>query len=185
MVESVLASALTTLAAVALVTAAAWADRRSGRIPNRLVLTGALAGLACQMLATGTSGAAAALGGLALGIALLLPFYLIGAMGAGDVKLMGMVGVFLGPSGVLSAAVLTFFAGGVLAIVVALRSGTLGRALANVRTMLFGSLVAASATRRVEIVSPVASAGRLPYGVAIAAGTLLHLVLLRFGISIV
>ena len=122
---------------------------------------------------------------MALGMALLLPFYVVGAMGAGDVKLMGMVGACLGAAGVLSAAVLTFLAGGVFALLVALRNRSLGRALGNVRTMFYGSLVGASATRRVEIVGPAVSAGKVPYGVAIAAGTLMHVVLLQLGLSIV
>ena len=185
MVASAFWSMLQPSVCVALVTAAAWVDSRRNRIPNRLVLSGALIGLGFQIAAAGASGLASAIGGMALGMALLLPFYAIGAMAAGDVKLMGMVGIFLGPSGVLSAAVLTFLAGGALALLVALRNRSLGRALTNLRTMLYGSLVGAAAFRKVEIVEPVVSAGKVPYGVAIAAGTLLHVVLLQFGMSIV
>ena len=55
------------------------------------------------------------LAGLALGLLLLLPLYLLGACGAGDVKLMAMTGAFLGPQDALGAILMTFLAGGLLA----------------------------------------------------------------------
>lgn len=183
--ESGLSLPVESVAVIAFVIAAGGVDLLHNRVPNLLALLGVVVGFAVAFVVAGLSGVMPAFGGMALGMALLLPFYAIGAMGAGDVKLMGAVGVFLGPAGVLSAAVLSFLAGGVLAVGVALHRGSLGRSLANIRTMLFGALVGASATRRVEIVAPVASAGKLPYGVAIAAGTLLHVVLQQLGISIV
>jgi prepilin peptidase CpaA len=88
-----------------------------------------------------------------------------------------MIGAFLGPWGVLSATVLTFTAGGVLAIAVALRNRALGRTLNNVKTMLAGSLVSAAALGKAEVAAPVVSAGMLPYGVAIAVGTVTHFVM--------
>ena len=163
--------------ACALVVAAAWVDWREQRIPNRLVIAGLALGLAGQVALGGWMGLLAALGGVAVGIVLMLPFYVIGGMGAGDVKLMGMVGAFLGPAGALSATFLTFLAGGVLAVGVALRRRTLGRALGNTRTMLVGSLLSAATLGKAELAPPVASAGKLPYGVAIAVGTMLHVVL--------
>ena len=71
----------------------------------------------------------------------MLPLYLLRAMGAGDVKLMAMVGVFVGPLGALSVALLTFVAGGVLALAVAARNGALGRLFWNLKAMLLGSAV--------------------------------------------
>jgi prepilin peptidase CpaA len=165
------------LGACALVLAAAWVDWREQRIPNRLVIAGLALGLAGQVVLGGWTGLLTALGGVTVGIVLMLPFYAIGGMGAGDVKLMGMVGAFLGPTGALSATVLTFLAGGVLAVAVALRRRMLGRALGNTRTMLVGALLSAATLGKAELAPPVASAGKLPYGVAIAAGTMLHVVL--------
>jgi prepilin peptidase CpaA len=115
----------------------------------------------------------------------MLPFYFIGAMGAGDVKLMGMVGVGLGPGGVLSAAVLTFLIGGLLALVLASARGTLVRMLSNVRAMLFGAFATLAIQRKAEVVAPAVSAGRLPYGVAIALGTVMYVVLLQLGIKVI
>ena len=58
---------------------------------------------------------AASIAGAALGFAILLPFYLAGGMGGGNVKLMAAFGALLGPSGVLLAALLSAIVGGVWA----------------------------------------------------------------------
>lgn len=54
---------------------------------------------------------------MVVGLACFLPLYLRGAMGAGDLKLMGLAGSFLGVKGVLASALLTALSGGGLALV--------------------------------------------------------------------
>jgi prepilin peptidase CpaA len=129
-------------------------------------------------------GIAGALKGIAVGFALLLPLYLLRATGAGDVKLMAMVGAYLGPWGVAWAALFSFIAGGVLALAVALAGGTLGRLFANVRTMLYGTLLTAMTTGKTTITTPAVSVGKLPYGVAIAIGTMVHVVMVQRGVAL-
>jgi len=170
---------------VAFAVVAAWVDFKEWRIPNRLVLAGIAVALASQIAINGWAGCGSAAAGFALGLALMLPFYAVGAMGAGDVKLMAMVGVGLGPLGVLSAAVLTFLIGGLLALALAMANGTLVRMLSNVRAMLFGAFATVLIQRKAEVIAPAVSAGRLPYGIAIALGTLLHVALLQYGISVI
>jgi prepilin peptidase CpaA len=171
---------------VAFVAIAAVFDVRTHRIPNWLLLLGACTCIAGQMIqpALLDFGIAGALKGMAVGFALLLPLYLVRATGAGDVKLMAMVGAYLGPWGVASAALLSFIAGGVLALAVVLARGALGQLLANVRTMLFGTLLSAMTTGKTTITAPAASVGKLPYGVAIAIGTLAHAVMVQRGIAL-
>jgi prepilin peptidase CpaA len=171
--------------AAAFAIAAAWMDYKERRISNRLVVAGIVAALLSQTLLHGVAGSGAALAGGALGLALMLPFYIIGGMGAGDVKLMAMVGVGLGPAGVFSAAVLTFLIGGLLAVVLAIAKGTLVRMLSNVRAMLFGAFATMVIQRKAEVSAPAVSAGRLPYGVAIALGTSVHVALLQSGIRVI
>jgi prepilin peptidase CpaA len=171
---------------VAFVVVAAVFDVRSHRIPNWLVLLGAVTCIAGQMIqpALLEFGIAGALKGIAVGFALLLPLYLLRATGAGDVKLMAMVGAYLGPWGVASAVLLSFIAGGVLALVVVLAKGALGQLFANLRTMLFGTLLTAMTTGKTTITTPAASVGKLPYGVAIAIGTFAHVVMVQRGIAL-
>jgi prepilin peptidase CpaA len=56
--------------------------------------------------------------GLVLGIAVIIVPFLLGGMGAGDVKLMGVVGATLGPKGVFIAALLTCLFGGIYALII-------------------------------------------------------------------
>ena len=171
---------------VAFVAVAAIFDVRNHRIPNWLVLLGAVTCIAGQMIqpALLDFGIAGALKGIAVGFALLLPLYILRATGAGDVKLMAMVGAYLGPWGVASAALLSFIAGGVLALAVVLAKGALGQLFANLRNMLYGTLLTAMTTGKTTITAPAASVGKLPYGVAIAIGTFAHVVMVQRGIAL-
>ena len=177
---------LCALALAAWLLLAAWADIRSRRIPNALVLAGIVCGLTLQVLAPqggglfafwwgGLGAVDALLGGLA-GLALFMPLYLLRAVGAGDVKLLAMVGVWLGPKLIFGAALLTLVAGGLLALLAMLATRSSRRILANVRFMLTTAMVGASAGKFAPLVAPAASGMRLPYALAIAAGTLAQLV---------
>lgn len=175
----------------ALLAVAAFTDLRNRRISNRLVLAGLLAATAFHAMsvsgggvlggASGTIGLLPEFGGIAVGFATLLPLYALRAMGAGDVKLMMMVGAFLGPLQTLGVVVLTFAAGGVLAIVMALWQRSFRQLALNLRFMLTTSAVRAAGGESPRFEPLQQTAGRMPYAVAIAAGTLLQLVLVRSG----
>lgn len=171
----------------------AWAvasDVRSRRIPNQLVLAGMLAGLALQATVTpgaglfsvpfGALGLLASAAGIALGLLLLLPMYALGAMGAGDVKLMAAIGAFLGPLDTLGAGLSSVLAGGVLALLVALLQGSLRKVAGNVKVMVLGSVLRGMAGGSPRVDAPVAATGQLPYAVAIASGTVAYLLLTRY-----
>src|SRR5262245_16844565 len=112
------------------------ADWRSRRIPNALTISAALTAIGCQALIGGTGGAATSLSGWVIGIALFFPFFALGGLGAGDVKLLGAIGAWLGPSVVLRVAMYSAMAGGVLAVLVAMRSGYLRTAFRNLRFLV-------------------------------------------------
>lgn len=169
---------------IPLVLGAALIDIRRHRIPNWLVASGTCFSLLYSGLSPYGIGLTASAGGWAVGLGLLLPLYAMRAMGAGDVKLMAMVGAFLGPMSAVSAVVTTLIAGGVLAIGTALYYGTARHTLQNVRFVLTNTLLAVSTGSRVQSEGAYVSAGKLPYGVAIAAGTILHLCLARYSHAI-
>jgi len=151
---------------------AAWHDIKSHRIPNLLILAGALTGVFLRAWLEGWLGVALAIEGFLVGLVVLLPFYIFRMLGAGDVKLMAMVGVYLGPWGVLGALLATFLAGGVLAVAVAMQAGALGRMAHNLKLMAFGSMLRISEGKAPSVDDLPESVGKLPYAVAIAAGTL-------------
>jgi len=147
--------------AVAVVT-----DIHQRRIPNVLVALMLGCGIVLNLSFLGVPGALSVLGGVVMGLLILIPVYALGGLGAGDVKLLVGVGSFLGPWGVLLAGVSTLVLGGVLGIAV-----------------IFWQRVATVMAARYLSISPSvpieASAVRIPYSLAIAAGTLV--VLYRHG----
>lgn len=167
-------------------------DLRARRIPNSLILASWSVALAWHSLAApGTwafdstsPGAVGFLRALLAGAILLLafmPFYGLRIMGAGDVKLMSVVGMFFGLSGdawvqLLGVSLFVLAAGGLLASGRMLASRSSAAVLANLRLIFSGY-----AGRLLGMPAPsfdplTDSADRMPYAVAIATGTLLYLV---------
>lgn len=112
-------------------------DVRSRRIPNALTFGAALAALAYQSMAGGWPGAQSTLLGWLVGTALFLPFFLLGGMGAGDVKLVAALGAWLGPHEALQLALCASIAGGAIGAFVALTRGYLTTALRNVWSLVW------------------------------------------------
>ena len=182
---------LPSLLLAGLMSGAVWHDVRSRKIPNRLVFPGALAGVvlnallpaagAAFMPVPGGLGLLTALAGLGLGLVLLLPMYALKTMGAGDVKLMAMVGAFVGPQAVFGCMLFSLLAGGVLALGVAAFHGSLRQITSNSYHLLLNSLMRGLAGQRPEVDAPNAPSGKLPYAIAIAAGTMIYLSLVASG----
>lgn len=165
----------------ALLSAAVWHDLRRRRIPNAIAFGGAAAALALHALLPAGIGLADALAGLGVGLALLLPFYLLRAAGAGDVKLMAMVGAFLGPVDALGAVFGTFIAGALLAIAVAIHAGALRQFAHNLKLIAYAAFARLSFAQGPLFDARTDTVARIPYAVAIAAGTAGFLALRQFG----
>jgi prepilin peptidase CpaA len=166
-----------------LVAIAAGFDVRLRRIPNWLVLTGMVSSLSIQMLSGGANFSTWGFG-LLVGFGLFLPLYMVRAMGAGDVKLMAMVGSFVGPLSAFAVVLTTLVAGGILATAAAIGNGALRRTLENVRFVMTHTMIKTSNGDGPQLEELPASTGNLPYAVAITAGTVIHLLLERSGLSL-
>jgi prepilin peptidase CpaA len=103
------------IALIAVLTTAIWTDLRSSRIPNWLTFSTMILALAIHAWLGGTQQALFGLAGLATGLGLFLVLYVTAGIGAGDVKLMGAVGVIVGPYGALLSGALAILVGGVYA----------------------------------------------------------------------
>lgn len=90
-------------------------DLRSRKVPNVLLAAGAGVFLLLVAATHHPSWQVTLLGG-ALGLLVFLPFHFKSMMGAGDVKLMGVAGLCLGPKGILASALLTALSGGLLVL---------------------------------------------------------------------
>lgn len=155
---------------VLLVAIAVIFDLRQRRIPNWLVLGGFFIGLVGVLLLDGWVALGNSLVASLLGVLAFLPFFLLRMVGAGDVKLFGMVGSFVGTAGLLPIWFYTVLAGGVLGIASVLLAGTFPRFIQNLRLLLI-SLVYRSGANGVSLRGMAEqSSARIPYAVAIAAG---------------
>lgn len=150
-----------------LVLAVVW-DLRSWRIPNALTAPAALAGLGYHLTTAGLPGLKTSALGIIVGLGIFIIPYLLGGLGGGDVKLLGAIGAWLGPEGILFASFYTALVGGLFALgaIVVSREGILS-SLKNV----YRDLVYFVSFRDRP---PLATRGkrRIPYSLAIAAGTL-------------
>jgi prepilin peptidase CpaA len=162
------------LVAIIIAGIACLTDLRSRRISNRLVMIGLVLGLVMNLCMGGWAGLGWSLLGGLLGLAIFFPFFALGGMGAGDVKLLSCLGAVLGPKDLLSVALVGAVIGGILALVVATVNGRLRSTLQGI-----GSLLAFWATGglRPSPILNLDSPGtlKIPYAVPVAAGTLLVL----------
>ena len=149
-------------------------DIRTARIPNLLTIGTAAAALVYLFASRGWSGLTEAGEGWAVGVLLFAPFFALGGMGAGDVKLLGAMGAWIGPRETLWVALYASMAGGVMALIVALATGYLRRAIANLR-MLITYWQVVGIRPLPELTLKGGRAPRLPYAVPITAGLLVTL----------
>lgn len=159
------------IAALTLAVIAAVIDVQQHRIPNWLTYPGILLGLALRGVLFGWKGLAGATTGLLLAGGIMFLFYMVRAMGAGDVKLMAALGALVGPREAITVLLATAIFGGVLAIGYAIYRRQIGSTLKNVGSVLrFHAWAGLQAHPDLNLDNPTAL--RLPYGLAIALGTL-------------
>ncbi|HEU5141279.1 MAG TPA: prepilin peptidase [Bacillales bacterium] len=146
-----------------------YTDIKSRKIYNKVVYPGVFAALVCHLFMDGWGGLLQSFLGLCVGFAILLIPYLLGGMGAGDVKLLALVGAFNGTVFVLQTSVYMAFVGALMAVFILLfRKGRL-------RAVLFFLF---SRMNRVKVPLSLDKSNKMyPYGVAIACGAFVTLIL--------
>ncbi len=172
MLEVIVQSLIVILLPVILI-AASWIDLKEHRIPNILTFSALIAGVLLQLLLQGWDGLLYSLSGLAVGFLILIPFYIKGGMGAGDVKLMAAAGAFLGFKGALLAVGLTLFAGSIMGVFLLVLLGGIRAAMLR----YYGTLKQLFYTQNISLSyfpppPDEAAAVKFPYATAICVGTI-------------
>src|SRR5690348_8104031 len=98
-------------------------DLRQHRIPNWLTFGAAAAALVYNLTVSGPIGFVSSFGGWFLGAAIFFPPFMVGGLGAGDVKLIAALGAWLGWHDALWLGLYIGACGGVLALIAALFRG--------------------------------------------------------------
>ncbi|WP_324731047.1 A24 family peptidase [Pseudomonas paeninsulae] len=143
-------------------------DIRSHRIPNLFLLLGVAASAAGQMGLNGLDGMITWAGGLVVGFLCFWPLYIFAGMAAGDVKLIAVVGSYLGATDAFWAAMLSLIAGGVLGVLILLYKKQLFRFVRRYWVM-------ASLGTYIQPGADDAARQRFPYALAILLGTVASL----------
>lgn len=145
------------------------------KVPNWITFPMILSGWAMSALSFGFEGFAWSVVGTLVGLALLLPAYAIGGMGAGDVKLLAGVGAWVGGTTTLYAFITTAIVGGVMAVIMVLAK----RAWSKHYTQFWIIWNEMATLRDPEKLSEIAAERKksmmlLPYGIPIAIGTIAY-----------
>jgi prepilin peptidase CpaA len=158
--------------AMALALIAGWTDLRSRRIPNWLTVPALFVGLAVNIVLSGLAGLKTSLLGAALGLILLLPFVLLRALGAGDWKLAGALGAFVGPGLLVDLLLASVFVAGVMALALVVYKGRVRQTAGNIGHILVSLVTFRLPGHAVTLDNP--DALKVPYGVALAATVLIY-----------
>ncbi len=163
----------------ALVIAVSIFDLRERRIPNALVFPGALLGVGVNVWLRGWTGLGFGLKGLAAGFCLLILPYAVGGMKAGDVKFLSAIGAFLGATDVVRVLLATLLCYPLLAVVAVIREKKARLTWLRFRRVFFSFLgfflppMKFYATKLEARDDAAVASVTTPFGVAIAAGTLI------------
>jgi|SRR5579862_1318441 len=157
--------------AIVLALIAGWTDWRSRRIPNWLTVPAFFAGILLNLVTAGWPGLKSSLLGAGLGLLILLPFVFIRSLGAGDWKLAGALGAFVGWQVLANLLIGSVFVAGVMALILVIYKHRFIQTLRNIGGML-------AAMARLHMPGPEVSLDnpqslKVPYGVALALTTLL------------
>jgi prepilin peptidase CpaA len=158
--------------AVVLALIAGWTDWRSRRIPNWLTVSGFVVGVAVNGVLSGWPGLKTSLLGAGLGLLLLLPFVLLRSLGAGDWKLAGALGAFVGPGMLANLLMMSVFVAGIMALGLVIYKRRLGQTLRNIGRLLASLFTFHMPGTEVSLDNPQSL--KVPYGVALALTVVLY-----------
>jgi prepilin peptidase CpaA len=155
--------------AVALALIAGYTDWRSRRIPNWLTVPGLVVGVSVNTLAGGWLGLKTSLLGAGLGLLVLLPFVFLRSLGAGDWKLAGALGAFVGPAALADLLMGSVLVAGIMALGLVIYKRRFLQTLRNIGRLLASMLTFHMPGAEVSLDNPQSL--KVPYGVALALTT--------------
>ena len=141
-------------------------DWRSRRIPNWLTVPGFAVGVALSSFYGGWSGLRNSLLGTALAFGLLLPFWLLKSLGAGDLKFAAALGAYTGPGRLIDILLGSVFVAGVMALALVIYKRRLLQTIKNIGHILISLVTFRLPGSHVTLDNPEAIT--IPKGVALA-----------------
>lgn len=178
-----------------LITTSGFCDLKERKIPNKITFTGIIIGILFSITTGGVSGLLQSIFGLFAGLTIFFLPFVMGGMGAGDVKLMGAIGALMGWKFSVMTALYSAIVGGVMVLIHLLYTGKLRETLKKMLYALINMLLQYAS--RLGYNETVYKAHEkfskndhhykkvyIPYGVAIAGGAVLVLIAYKQGFPI-
>lgn len=149
-------------------------DAIVSKIPNKITFPFLISGIFINIFFYGWHGFFSSLLGMTTGVTLMILPFLLGGMGAGDVKALGTLGAFLGPNDILQIFLYMGIAGGIIGLSYFMASGKLYLfflyLLKKIKQILYLKDFQSLKAGKTE------SGIRFPYAIAIVYGTSLFYV---------
>jgi prepilin peptidase CpaA len=169
-------------------------DLKERRIPNTLTVPVILWAILSFTLDNGFNGFIFSFSGLILGFAVFFIPFIIGGMGAGDVKLMAAIGSLTGWVFTLKSTLLIGISGGLIVILYTIYKGELLEVLRNIIGLAIKPIVSflyrmtgnqkiLKVYEQIIVKETMIFKTYIPYGVAIAIGTFMMLIVNYKGIT--
>ena len=149
-----------------------YTDLKYKKIYNKILLPAFLSAMIYHICFGGLPEIKDSLQGLFLGLAVLFIPFAMGGIGAGDVKLMGLIGVCKGPAFVWPAFLATALAGGLIALYILIRQKRLAETIKAIKYTLLTLIGLLPRENPFVNGQMVTTPTTFPYGVAITAGTI-------------
>lgn len=148
-------------------------DLKQQRIYNKVIFPALTGVLVFHIITSGFNGLKLSLIGFLVGLTLLIIPYFLGGIGAGDVKLLALIGAIKGSSFVLNTALYMAVIGGIIALIIIISNGALMKVLKELWLWFYSLLCGIK--YRLEF--PTSSfLKKYPYGVAIVGGAFICLI---------
>ncbi|HZK23923.1 MAG TPA: prepilin peptidase [Oscillospiraceae bacterium] len=153
-------------------------DLRERKIYNKVIIAGLVSALVINIILQGfVNGLRFTVVGLLMGIILLLLPFIMGGLGAGDVKMLGMIGAFTGSSMVVQILLISALVGGVFALITMAKEGRILMRLAQLFKGLYCFIFTRKSLHLGGLHETEASTKSIPYGVALSVGVLIVYIL--------
>lgn len=157
-----------------------YTDLRKRRLPNWLTVPGFAVGVVASTILGRWSGLKSSLLGAALAFALLLVFFLLRSLAAGDVKFAAALGAYFGPGRMVDILLGSIFIAGVMALALIIYKGRLLESVRNIGHILASLVTFRLPGTHLRLENP--DALTIPWGVALAITVILYGLSWRLGI---
>ncbi len=144
-------------------------DIKERKIYNKVIFPSLVITLIMHIIINGASSISDFLFGFLVGLLLLIIPYFMGGIGAGDVKLLALIGAIKGPTFVVYSALYMAIVGGVIAIIILLYQNKLLFTMNNI--MLTSFTYKLGDQNSISITN----GSSFPYAIAIAAGVIINM----------